>query len=269
MLAIPFRDYAAIKAVNWSSLKHLWAKSPLHYKHHIESGEDDDSVGRAMGREVHRLVLEPDTEPDYVIWKGGDRRGKEWKEFEAANLGKTIFKPNEVAAAYKQAEAIVNHETAMSFLRGATFENTLEWTNGPTGLKCKGRTDAQKPGILIDLKGCGSVVAHDFAREAAKNGYHLQLAHYIDGIKTITGIPPAKVIIIAVETKAPYDVAVYEIPREPLQQAAEELAYALETLAECLKTGKWPGVCPKEEELHFPAYIYGEGEAIISGGRNG
>jgi hypothetical protein len=263
MLTIPFDEYAAMEGANWSKVKRIWQKSPLHYKAALESEEDEDTVGRAMGREVHRLVLEPDTEPDYVLWKGGDRRGKEWNEFKAANEGKTIFKPNEVNAVYLQAQAIVKHPVAMSYLRGATFEQTLQWVNAPTGLKCKGRTDAQKPGILIDLKGCGSVVARDFAREAAKNGYHLQLAHYIDGIKTITGIPPAKVIIIAVETKAPYDVAVYEIPREPLQQAAEELAYALETLAKCIKTDIWPGVCPEEQELIFPQYIYGDGEISI------
>jgi exodeoxyribonuclease VIII len=265
-----FALYAAIKAVNWSKLKHLWAGSPLHYKHAVESGEDDDTVGRAMGREVHRLVLEPHTEPDYVIWEGGNRVGKAWKEFEAANAGKTIFKPNEVAAVYLQAQAIVNHPVAFALLQGAAFENTREWTDPATKLRCKGRTDAEKPGILIDLKGCGSVNPRMFARECAKNGYHLQLAHYCNGIKALTGNPPAKVVIIAVETKAPYDVAVYQIPREPLQQAQEELSYALETLANCIKTGNWPGTCPQEEELAFPAYIYGDGgEAIISGGHRG
>jgi hypothetical protein len=48
-----------------------------------------------------------------------------------------------------------------------------------------------------------------------------------------------------------------------LQQAAEELAYALETLAYCIKTNTWPGVCPEQQELIFPQYIYGEGEISI------
>ena len=80
--AIPFDDYCRIKAVNWSSLKHLWLGSPLHYKHHIESNDDDDTTGRQLAREVHRLVLEPDSKADYVIWEGGDRRGAAWKAFE-------------------------------------------------------------------------------------------------------------------------------------------------------------------------------------------
>jgi exodeoxyribonuclease VIII len=264
---IPFDTYAAIGAVNWSKLKHLWAGSPLHYKYHVDAGESEDTTGRAMGREVHRLVLEPDSAPDYVVWEGGDRRGPAWKEFEKAHAGRTIFKPNEVTAVYKQAAAIAAHPVAKKLLEGATFENTLEWTDPRTKLRCKGRTDAQKPGILIDLKGCGSVDPRLFAKEAAKNGYHLQLAHYCNGIATLTGNPPARAYIVAVETKAPYDVAVYRIGVEPLEQAQAELAYAMETLARCIRDNHWPGTCPGEADLAFPAYIYGDGgEVIISGG---
>ena len=265
-----FTDYSAIEAVNWSRLKHLWEGSPLHYKHAAENWRDDDTLGRALGRECHRLVLEPHRPPDYVIWDGGDRRGKAWKEFEAANVGKTIFKPGEVSAVYAQAEAVLSHPAARSYLEGAEFEKTIQWNHGTTGLRCKARLDAYKPSVIVDLKGTPTINPRDFARTCAKMGYHIQLAHYEEGITATTKIRPAKLVIIAVETKAPYDVGVFIIPNDPMIIAREERQYCMEILANCIKTGNWPGTCPKEEELAFPAYIYSDGgEAIISGGHHG
>ena len=270
MLAISFDEYCRIDAVNWSKLKRLWVGSPLHYKYHLESGEDDDSVGRALGRECHRLVLEPDSPPDYVIWEGGDRRGKAWKEFEAEHNGKTIFKPGEVSSVYKQAEAILKHPVARSYLEGAEFEKTIQWQHRHTKLNCKGRLDAYKPSVIIDLKGTPTINPREFARTCAKMGYHLQLAHYEDGVNATAETPVAKLVIIAAEVKAPFDVGVFVIPGDPMSIAREEREYCMETLANCIRTGIWPGTCPKEEELAFPAYIYGDGgEAIISGGHNG
>ncbi len=74
--AAPFADYCAIDAVNWSSLKHLWAGSPLHYKHHRESA-DKDTTGRKMGRLLHAMALGSFDE-EFVVFEDGDRRGKVW-----------------------------------------------------------------------------------------------------------------------------------------------------------------------------------------------
>ena len=225
--------------------------------------EDEDTLGRAMGREVHRLILEPDSEPDYVIWEGGDRRGKAWKEFEAANFGKTIFKPNEVAHCNKMAEAVASHPAAKSLLKGCAFEYVLEWRDPQTGLACKGRLDAVKPGVLIDIKSCASIGPRQFARTAAEMGYHLQLAHYSNGIKAIRGYFPAKIYIIAVEVRPPYDVAVYEIGPEPMEIAQMELAYTMKLLKTCIDRQEWPGIASEPQTLAFPGYIFGEGEVTI------
>jgi exodeoxyribonuclease VIII len=249
MLTIPFSEYAAIRAVNWTKLKRLWTGSALHYWDYVNSDRDDDSIGRMLGRLTHKLVLEPDSPPDYVVWEGGDRRGKAWKEFEAANAGKDIFKPKELEAVHAQAAAVLRHPIAKSYLQGSSFEQTLKWTDKETGLPCKCRMDANKPGILIDLKGCKDVSPFLFSREAERMGYALQLAHYGNGLAAVTGSHPAKYIIIAVEHSAPYDVGVFTFTRDQIAEAQEDLSYLLRTIQTCMKTGIWPGKCPTEQQI--------------------
>ena len=255
-------EYVTLDGVNWSALKHIWNGSLLHYFHR---GEDEDTSGRAMGREVHRLVLEPDSELDYVVWEGGDRRGKAWKEFEAAHPGRTIFKPAEVSACYRQAEAIVKHPVARELLKGCQFETPIQWVDPVTRLKCKARLDAHRD-ILIDLKGCSTTDPIMFGREAAKAGYHCQLAHYGNGLEGLNRQPPAATYIIAVETNFPHDVAVFRLPKSVIEVGAEEVAGCLYKLSKAIRSGKYPGRCEVEQELSVPNWVYGDDAISISGG---
>ena len=50
------RDYRALEAVNYSTLKHI-RKSPKHYLHALEN--PDTSTNYSMLRAIHALVLEP------------------------------------------------------------------------------------------------------------------------------------------------------------------------------------------------------------------
>ncbi len=249
---ITFADYCAIDAVNWSSLKHLWAGSPLHYKHHRESA-DKDTTGRKMGRLLHAMALGSFDE-EFVVYDGGDRRGKAWTDFQAANPGRTILKPNEVADVRAQAAAVRAHREASRILAGADTEATIQWTDPETGLPCKGRLDAMALASerIGDLKGCGGLATLD--RTCHRLGYVHQLAWYRRGVRIAHGVECAA-YMIGVETKAPHDVGVWRVDRDLLKLAENEIIDTMYRLSVCIERNNWPGSMPEVEDMYTPNWM--------------
>ena len=247
-----FADYLALRGVNWSSLKHLWAGSPLHYQHHRQA-EDRDTTGRMAGRMLHALVLGTFDE-DFVIYDGGDRRGNAWKEFQAANPGKTIMKPGEVADVRAQAAAVLAHPVARGLIIEGRTEVTIEWVDADTGLPCKGRLDAFGLAAerLADLKGCGSL--DQIERTCHRQGYVHQLAWYQRGVRAVYGVD-VSAYLIGVETKAPHDVGVWRADRDLLAMADRDLTATMARLADCIHADRWPGRMPDLGELLIPTWM--------------
>ncbi len=254
-------SYYASDAVNWSTLKWM-RESPLVYRHRLTQGTEDTPV-YAMGRLTHTLVFEPEKfHAEYAIWEGGDRRGNAWKEFQAEHEGKTIFKPAEIATAEDMAEAVRSHPLVQPYLVGGLFEHAIYWTDPDTGLDCKARPDLIVPATrtLIDLKTCVSAEARRFGTMAARYGYHLQCAMYVNAITHGLGWAPNAVKIVAVEKDAPHEVSVFTVSADALSVAADEVAELLRAVKACRQANAWPARYVAEQELQLPAYIYGETE---------
>lgn len=254
-----YDEYAKVDAVNWSTLK-LMRDSALAYKHGL-GAEREDTMALMLGRAVHTLVFEPQNfTRDYEIYEGGIRRGKEWDAFAAANVGRTIFKPDEIAPAYGMADAVRNHALVRPYFAGAEFEQPLEWTDAETGLSCKARVDwiITSRRAHIELKSTRSIEARRFGITANVFGYHSQMAHHGNGIRCALGWAPEVRKIIAVESKPPHDVAVFDVSVDDIGIGADEVQMLLLKLKKCRETDKWPGRYETEQALQLPAYIHGE-----------
>lgn len=254
-----FDDYAAIDAVNWSTLKHL-RESALAYRHAL-SVPRTDTTALMLGRAAHTLMFEPHKfETEFAIWSEGDRRGAAWQEFKAANEGKTILKPAEIDSVANMADAVRRHPLVQPYFVGAEFEQPLVWTDPVTGLPCKCRTDwtVESTRTLLDFKSCRSIDGRRFGAEAARFGYHLQLAHYRNGVKHALGWTPERVLLVAAEKLAPHDVAVFEIDNETLDIADVEVQDLLLKLAGHRAADQWPGRYSEEQALQLPAWVYGD-----------
>ena len=259
MIRQTFAEYVADEAVNWSSLKHM-DDSALHYRHRL-SAERKDTAALALGRVTHSLVFEPDTlDREYAVYEGGNRIGKEWTAFAETNEGKTIFKPAEIANAVAMAAAVRAHPLVQPYLDGGLFETTIRWTDAETGLVCKARPDWMVPDRrwLVDLKTARSVHPRMFGRAVASYGYHRQLAHYAAGIEAACGWRPEKVVLIAVENTAPFDVVVYEMTDDALIVGRQDVDRLLTKLAYHRKTDTWPGRFSEEQVLDLPEWIIGD-----------
>lgn len=266
MNRIPFAEYTAIDAVNWSSLKNM-EDSPLHYKHRLDSKEDTDTTARSMGRLLHTLVLEPENfGAHYAIYHGSVRRGADWEDFKAANAGKTILKENELIEVCAQAAAVRAHPEVAPLLQGGEPETTVVWNEPRHGIRCKARLDLWHPkrAALVDLKGTPTTDPRRFGQIAARMGYFAQLAHYEQAVRLGLRRAVYDVLIIAVETAAPYDVAVFKLEDEDLEVGRIYVDDYLDKLKACRDSGVWPGRCPSIQRIQLPSYVFGDGDVVIT-----
>ena len=257
-------DYAAHEGVNWSTLANM-RKSPLHYKHGLEHARKETAALR-KGRALHTLLFEPETYAStYAVYRDSKTTGegarKKWQAFQeqARTDGLTILDEEEEALAKAMAAAVMRSSAARYIApsRGRA-EIPLTWTDPETGIVCKSRLDwVTVADLTVDLKSTRNAELRAFGRQAWHFGYFHQAVFYRMGLsaalnKEMKDIPYR---IVAVESEAPHDVAVYEPGDEDLYAAEVEVRALLERLAMCRRLNRWPGRYEEEQELKAPAYV--------------
>lgn len=280
LLDLPFPDYCAVPGVNWSTLSKMRA-SPAHYRHALTHSRPP-TPDQATGSAVHTLVLEPgEFATRYAIYQGeGTRASKEYRAF-VADVAKDreVLKFGEYEEVSAMAAAVDQHPAAGPLFTSGWAERSFQWADPATGLQCKGRTDwlafdglvsgdAGQPDrqrvILVDLKTARSSDPREFGRSAASYGYHLQLAHYRAGLRA-NGIEVSQVLIVVVESSAPYDVCVYEVTDDQLARADAEVAALLARVKECRDSDHWPGRSDEITPLDLPSWVMGSDDVQVAG----
>jgi hypothetical protein len=276
-------EYRAIKAVNYSSLKHI-RKSPKHYKHNIDHPEPENPSKYAELRAIHAMLLEPFLfEEQFAVYDGRrDKRVKEYADFLTTVGERTVITPAERDAAQVVADAFRAHSGVEDLLAQPTteYEVAMVWNDPFTGIQCKGKADVlgieifevpdQGEGmttvrsarlLVADLKSFYTTQAAAVARHGKQNGWFEQLAHYTRGalakIEAEHGIAPDMVEVvwqsIIAEQKAPHDVVIIEWGEQVQAEAQATLNDWLGTLKLCLELDQWPGRgdYAKVQSLHY------------------
>jgi hypothetical protein len=265
---LSFADYCRLPAINWHTLA-PYRRSPLHGRH-AELQPDDASEAQVAGEAFHCAILEPERfERDYAVMPkfDGHPNSNAHKDARAAwqadHSAFVHLKADEKNALVAMGKSVREHPTASRLLFGAgRNELGAVWRDPVTGITCKGRIDrlSRVPAAAItptarptdqvlcltDLKSSKSPGPgpHEFAREAAKYGYHGQLAWYLDGLRSIE---PAEfaVMVVAVENVAPYDVVVHQLDPEVLDEGRKLYRRLLTEYLACEKSKRWPGAVPE------------------------
>ena len=238
--------------VNWSTLKSIGV-SPKHYRHLLANPREDTDALR-LGRVTHCLVFEPSKfaeryivsprfnramNDDTAIVKGYDGGKQAAAQFAATSAGLEVVQPDIFASARGMCEAILADPVAAPFVTNGYAEHRIEWADALTGIECCGRVDHVN-GCLADLKTTRSLVTCE--RDAARLGYHAQLAWYADGLAAAgirTEAPPC---LVFVESVAPFDVLVLTLADEDIALGRGVYRSALERLAHCRASNEWPGM---------------------------
>jgi hypothetical protein len=255
---LTFDQYRAVDAVNFSTLRFMDA-SAAHYLHAITTPRSETAAMRE-GRAAHCAVLEPDAfQGRYEVYDG-ERRGNAWKEFAAtaAAAGREVLTRTEHDKATAIREAVRGCDDAAFYLSDleARTEVSVTWADAATGLDCKARLDwlgrAGKP-FYVDLKTSKETEAGAFGRTAARLLYHGQLAMQGMGLAA-NDIGGYGAVIVAVENEPPHDVAVFELSDDDLYAGETKVAELLARVAECRRTGAWPGRYAGPQPLRLPSW---------------
>lgn len=253
---VGFAEYASWRAYNPTTVKKLIDGSPLAMRHYIDHGGDDDTAAMRLGRASHVAVFEPDEFlRRYVLW-AGTRRGKEWDAFCDANEGRDILRESEYELALSIRDAVRGHDSACELLSGGNAEVSIVWKD-TTGLLCKGRIDWLFTGAdgcrIVDLKTARDHRPFRFQRQYANLLYHVSVAAYCDGIKTLTGAT-ASAHTIAVESSAPFDVIRYDLPGVTVRDGLKKWKSALQRIVWCEQNKTWPGYAAEPLTLELPEW---------------
>jgi hypothetical protein len=268
-------EYHADKSAVGSSTLRKVLKSPLSF-HADFYGQKKEEPNEAMrfGNLVHAAVLEGPMFLEKMVvapkFVGLTKDGRESTQSGEAKKKKAEWysameAENRIIVTEEEQEKIVgiinsinSHEGALKLLANGAREVSGYFSDPETGIVNKIRPDfvSFDLGALVDLKTTQSVLKQDFQKTIWNYRYDFQLAMYSEGIKAITGRYPKYQALIAVETTAPYEVAVYIADEGMISKGQEDYRRALDTLSECLSTDSWPRYQREIEDISLPGWAF-------------
>lgn len=265
---MPRAEYDAIDALNISRLKEI-KRSPQHYRYRQTHPHTTDAM--TLGIATHVACLEPERfATDFVVWekrtkteKQSPRSGKEWLAFKDSCGDRTILTLDEATEARAIAAAVRSSSAAMIYLTSGDPEVTIEAQMH--GRACRGRVDwltaINGNPHLVGLKTARDCRHFAFGAQAARLGYHIQWAWYLDLLRAIKDIDIG-VVEIVVENTPPYAVAVYRIGPDIIEQGRDDYLQLLTMLTDCENRDIWPGPVPEEEWLTLPSWVYPQADDL-------
>jgi len=239
-------DYFELPGLNPSSIAAGIRKdrvSPLFIKDAYEqSGNDEKTTdSKLFGTLTHLICFEPDRfKTDVAVWKGGRRAGKEWNDFVANHEGQLIVKEQQYHDALSCLMPLISMKEFQDYISAGASEVGV--FTEISGLQCKGELDWISSSIpsIWDLKTARDIEPGAFGRQFFELKYDVKLGTYREMLKR-QGMSFDEVCIAAVRNTPPWDAVLYRIPEEVLDRGWEKAHEVIESVAECLKLGIWPG----------------------------
>lgn len=241
-----------LKTILRKTPRHAWAANPrLNPKHRPEHKQAFD-----IGRVAHAMIL--GDEDQFVIvdadsWQTKAAR-KERDDARASGLTPVLVDQYENLVDMAEAVRQQIAEAGIDLFAGLA-EQTIVW-EAEGGVLCRCRPDWISPDLVLDLKSTSAEsTPESWGWSVAWNtGCHLQQAHYVDGIRAITG-RATRFKFLVFEVEPPYSASLIEIAEESMVTAEEMRAVGLRIWADCLRSGIWPRSDMTTRRIHMPARL--------------
>jgi hypothetical protein len=239
-MSITNEQYHADPAVSASHLKAVM-QSPYHYwSRYVDPNRKpvEPTAAMKLGSLAHCAILEPDEllQRYGVCAPRNTKAGKEQAERMTAE-GMEAVTSSDMALALSMAAAVRNHRAAAALLETGKAEQSFWWTDTATGMRCKCRPDWYQGSTIVDIKTTTDASPQAFARSVATFGYHIQAAHYLEGLSDRC----QRFVFVAVEKTYPHAVAVYELDSEALALGRTMRDNGMDVIAACHAVDVWPG----------------------------
>lgn len=230
-----------------------FAKSPYTYwaKHlNPDRPKREPTQQMVLGSAVHTFILEPNLfaeqfafMPEKVIKKNsGKELYEEYKNniAQIERLGKTILSSEEACILKGMGDKFFSNESAIELINNARIENSFFWQDQHSGLLLKARPDILHDNMIVDLKTCSNASPRAFQSSMIEGGYHIQGAMIRDAVEVLEGRRINHVINICLETKYPYNMAIYLIDEDAINAGQRKYKQLCLDLKEALETNTFP-----------------------------
>ena len=255
----PSASSTTLRKIFNESAAEYWDESYLNPKR--EDKEDSEKKAFVMGRAVHHLILgesgfaqafveRPETyrneKGEVKPWSGNANVCKKWLRDTQAT-GRSVLKTDEIEDIRGMAISIGKNPLVKQGVLNGLVEQSLFWKDKKTGIWLKARPDVipTSSGEVTDLKTTTSVQRDDLVRTIGDLGYHQQAALIGEGLFVVLGIQMTTFTLLFVKKTRPYSCREVFLKDGAIVDGAACNTFALGVMADCLKTGNWPG--PGEE----------------------
>lgn len=267
---MPETEYHAHPALSSTGARKL-LQSPALYRHYISQPEDPKPAFD-LGTLVHSRVLGVGAQiavyPAAMLASNGAASTSAAKEWAAHQREAGLIPMKEDAAeeVLRMGEAVLAHTGARRILEAAPErEVSLFATDPETGVDIRARFDIYGP-ECADLKTCRDASPKGFTRAVWEHRYDVQAEHYLKVRELVVGDRP-RFRFIAVESSAPYLVAVYELGEQWQEIGDVWAAHARKLYRMCADADAWPGYGSEVHELMPPVgLVYEHQERFESAG---
>lgn len=241
---LSFEDYLQLDRYGSSSLRAMRKGPPAMVKWQREHPEETSAM--RVGSAAHSLILTPILfEQTYCFKPEGmsfaTKEGKAWRE---AHEGYEILTFDETQAVLGISRAFQDKREALSALGSArSIEATVLWDCEASGLRSKGRPDWYTSSHVYELKiSRYAQNAEALPFRAFMEGWMHQLAHNRAGLNAC-GINADGGRIVVISPKQPHGILVHllEVKLDALDLLELENQNTRRKIAECDKSGIWPG----------------------------
>lgn len=241
---VPEADYHADRESLSVSGAKVLLKAPALFRWQQDNPVHKDVFD--FGTAAHRLVL--GVGQDFASIDADSWRTKEAKDFRETCRATGVIPLLKADAERVQAmvEALASHRLAAQLLSHGEPEISAYAPDEVTGVVRRGRFDWLGASILTDYKTTACAEPWAFAGSAAKFGYHMQAAWYLDLARDL-GHPAEAFAFIAQEKEPPYLVTVVELDAAAVNRGRELNARALEMFRDCTASNLWPGYVRDDE----------------------
>lgn len=284
---LSLEDYHADPTPSRSTLWDLWSTSPREFHEARQREARKPSRSMERGTRAHLAIIQPelvessvalwsiDTIPGYAERLGieptptakkaiadGDRSkqiarsGNLWKavEDELRAAGKLILSPDEEEYALALAQWARTRKGVRRVFADGMVEPSLYWHDPVVGLDLRIRPDFVLPnGDPVEIKqtydlGPRGVMPWKLMRTARDQGYHVQLAMQVDGLRAC-GVDAKEGHVFWVAAKGTPHGRMTTLPESALEHGRRIYRAAARIYKVCTETDTWPDA-PFEPSEH-------------------
>lgn len=242
--------------LNRSARAFAWQHPRLRPKSAPPREPEGWSDAATFGTVVHKLALgrgKDVVEVDAADWR---TNAAKTERADIMVAGKVPILKHRLAEAKDIAKHLRPHVEAIG---PAATEAVIIWRDAATDgtpVWCRAMIDVlAESGMIADLKITGAELTEGFVkRQVGAMAYDFSMAWYR---RAVAAVEPAmagrlRTRLIFAERGEPYDVFNLDLTEGNLHVADRQVQAAIDRFAACMRSGRWPGVCPSPRSLDLP-----------------